>query len=78
MILNTYLKRDTIILAAFGGGFTWGSVYLKWAYDKNNCKLKQINMDLKEIQNLIKFVANSGVAEVKLKWMILKSPLELL
>jgi hypothetical protein len=34
-------------------------------------------MDLKEIQNLIKFVANSGV-EVKLKWMILKSPLELL
>jgi hypothetical protein len=35
-------------------------------------------MDLKEIQNLIKFVANSGVAEVKLKWMILKSPLELL
>ena len=22
-----------IILAAFGGGFTWGSVYLKWAYD---------------------------------------------
>ncbi|RZK72914.1 MAG: hypothetical protein EOO92_19400, partial [Pedobacter sp.] len=21
-----------IILAAFGGGFTWGSVYLKWAY----------------------------------------------
>jgi hypothetical protein len=34
-------------------------------------------MDLKEIQNLIKFVANSGVAEVKLK-MILKSPLELL
>jgi acetyl-CoA carboxylase biotin carboxyl carrier protein len=33
-------------------------------------------MDLKEIQNLIKFVANSGVAEVKLKWMILKSPLD--
>ena len=28
------LKRgDNIILAAFGGGFTWGSVYLKWAYD---------------------------------------------
>lgn len=26
-------KGDTIILAAFGGGFTWGSVYLKWAYD---------------------------------------------
>lgn len=28
-----YLKKgDNIILAAFGGGFTWGAVYLKWAY----------------------------------------------
>jgi len=27
-------KGDNIILAAFGGGFTWGSVYLRWAYDK--------------------------------------------
>jgi hypothetical protein len=27
-------------------------------------------MDLKEIQNLIKFVANSGVAELNWKWMI--------
>ena len=26
-------KGDTIILAAFGGGFTWGAIYLKWAYD---------------------------------------------
>ncbi|MBA9077049.1 MULTISPECIES: beta-ketoacyl-ACP synthase III [Rufibacter] len=26
-------KGDNIILAAFGGGFTWGAVYLKWAYD---------------------------------------------
>lgn len=26
-------KGDKIILAAFGGGFTWGSIYLKWAYD---------------------------------------------
>jgi 3-oxoacyl-[acyl-carrier-protein] synthase-3 len=25
-------KGDNIILAAFGGGFTWGSVWLKWAY----------------------------------------------
>jgi 3-oxoacyl-[acyl-carrier-protein] synthase-3 len=25
-------KGDKIILAAFGGGFTWGSLYLKWAY----------------------------------------------
>jgi len=28
------LKRgDNLILAAFGGGFTWGSIWLKWAYD---------------------------------------------
>jgi 3-oxoacyl-[acyl-carrier-protein] synthase-3 len=27
-------KGDKIILAAFGGGFTWGSIYLKWAYDQ--------------------------------------------
>ncbi len=26
-------KGDNLILAAFGGGFTWGAVYLKWAYD---------------------------------------------
>jgi 3-oxoacyl-[acyl-carrier-protein] synthase-3 len=26
-------KGDKLILAAFGGGFTWGSIYLKWAYD---------------------------------------------
>ena len=28
-------KGDNLILAAFGGGFTWGSIYLKWAYDPN-------------------------------------------
>ena len=26
-------KGDNIILAAFGGGFTWGAVYLRWAYE---------------------------------------------
>ena len=26
-------KGDNIILAAFGAGFTWGSIYLKWGYD---------------------------------------------
>ena len=26
-------KGDNIILAAFGGGFTWGSIFIKWAYD---------------------------------------------
>ncbi len=29
-------KDDKIILAAFGGGFTWGAIYLKWAYDRKN------------------------------------------
>jgi 3-oxoacyl-[acyl-carrier-protein] synthase-3 len=31
-------KGDNLILSAFGGGFTWGSTFLKWAYDgkKNN------------------------------------------
>lgn len=28
-------KGDNLILAAFGGGFTWGSIYLKWAYNKS-------------------------------------------
>ncbi|MEJ8803344.1 beta-ketoacyl-ACP synthase III [Pontibacter sp. H249] len=26
-------KGDNLVLAAFGGGFTWGAIYLKWAYD---------------------------------------------
>ena len=26
-------KGDNLILAAFGGGFTWGAVYVKWAYN---------------------------------------------
>jgi 3-oxoacyl-[acyl-carrier-protein] synthase III len=29
---DKFKKGDNLILAAFGGGFTWGSVYLKWAY----------------------------------------------
>jgi len=29
---NKLKKGDNLILAAFGGGFTWGSIYLKWAY----------------------------------------------
>ena len=28
-------KGDNIILAAFGGGFTWGATLVKWAYDTN-------------------------------------------
>ncbi|WP_173839135.1 beta-ketoacyl-ACP synthase III [Flavobacterium sp. 14A] len=30
---HKFKKGDTVIFAAFGGGFTWGSIYLKWAYD---------------------------------------------
>ena len=29
---DKFKKGDNIILAAFGGGFTWGALYLKWAY----------------------------------------------
>jgi 3-oxoacyl-[acyl-carrier-protein] synthase-3 len=29
---SKFKKGDNIVLAAFGGGFTWGSLYLKWAY----------------------------------------------
>lgn len=30
---NQLKKGDKLILTAFGGGFTWGTVYLTWAYD---------------------------------------------
>jgi len=37
LLLNDYegqlKKGDNLVFAAFGGGFTWGSVYLTWAYD---------------------------------------------
>ncbi|MBT8235767.1 MAG: ketoacyl-ACP synthase III [Bacteroidia bacterium] len=29
-------KGDNLVFAAFGGGFTWGALYLKWAYDTND------------------------------------------
>lgn len=28
-------KGDNLLLAAFGGGFTWGAIYVKWAYDSH-------------------------------------------
>ncbi|MGV3461438.1 MAG: beta-ketoacyl-ACP synthase III [Flavobacterium sp.] len=31
---HRFKKGDNLIFASFGGGFTWGSIYLKWAYDK--------------------------------------------
>ena len=40
LLLNDYesqlKKGDNIIFAAFGGGFNWGSIYLKWAYNSKN------------------------------------------
>ncbi len=33
---NKLKKGDNLILSAFGGGFTWGSIYLKWAYNSAN------------------------------------------
>jgi 3-oxoacyl-[acyl-carrier-protein] synthase-3 len=37
LVLNDFEKQfkkgDNLILSTFGGGFTWGSIYLKWAYD---------------------------------------------
>jgi len=26
-------KGDNLVLAAFGGGFTWGAAWVRWAYD---------------------------------------------
>lgn len=31
---HQFKKGDNLIFAAFGGGFTWGAIYLKWAYNK--------------------------------------------
>ncbi|NJB71415.1 3-oxoacyl-[acyl-carrier-protein] synthase-3 [Saonia flava] len=37
LLLNDYesqlKKGDNLVFAAFGGGFTWGAIYLKWAYN---------------------------------------------
>lgn len=37
LLLNDYEKQlkkgDNLVFASFGGGFTWGSIYLKWAYN---------------------------------------------
>ena len=37
LVLNDFEKKfkkgDTLVFASFGGGFTWGSIYLKWAYN---------------------------------------------
>lgn len=31
---NQLKRGDNIILTTFGAGFTWGGMYIKWAYDK--------------------------------------------
>ncbi|WP_372757062.1 beta-ketoacyl-ACP synthase III [Mariniflexile sp.] len=40
LLLNDYesqlKKGDNVIFAAFGGGFSWGAIYLKWAYNSVN------------------------------------------
>ncbi len=37
LLLSDYEKQlkkgDNLVFAAFGGGFTWGAIYLTWAYD---------------------------------------------
>ncbi|MBT8185096.1 MAG: ketoacyl-ACP synthase III [Eudoraea sp.] len=37
LLLSDYEKQlkkgDDLVFAAFGGGFTWGAIYLKWAYN---------------------------------------------
>ncbi len=42
LLLNDYeeelQKGDKLIFAAFGGGFTWGAIYLQWAYNTNKNK----------------------------------------
>ncbi|NND61830.1 MAG: ketoacyl-ACP synthase III [Flavobacteriaceae bacterium] len=39
LCLNDYEKQlkkgDNLVFASFGGGFTWGAIYLKWAYNSN-------------------------------------------
>ncbi len=30
---SKFKKGDNLILSTFGGGFTWGAIYLKWAYN---------------------------------------------
>lgn len=37
-------KGDNLILAAFGAGFTWGAVYLKWGYDGKKHKSGFVNI----------------------------------
>lgn len=40
LLLNDYesqlKKGNNLIFAAFGGGFNWGAIYLKWAYNSKN------------------------------------------
>ncbi|NNE70037.1 MAG: 3-oxoacyl-ACP synthase, partial [Rhodothermales bacterium] len=46
---ETDLKEgDKLVLAAFGGGFTWGAAYIKWAYDGSKV---DIHPELKNVRN---------------------------
>lgn len=33
---NKLKKGDNLVLSAFGGGFTWGAIFIKWAYNSQN------------------------------------------
>ena len=37
-----FKKGDNIMLVAFGGGFTWGASWIKWAYDGSDFNGKHI------------------------------------
>lgn len=41
---NQLKKGDNLILAAFGAGFTWGAIYLKWGYDGKKHKSGFVNI----------------------------------
>jgi 3-oxoacyl-[acyl-carrier-protein] synthase III len=39
-------KGDNIVLAAFGGGFTWGATWVKWAYDTVGSNATEVSQNL--------------------------------
>ncbi|MDR2774488.1 MAG: hypothetical protein LBC19_07060, partial [Tannerella sp.] len=38
-------KGDNLVIATFGAGFTWGAIYLKWAYDGVKDVSKNVTQD---------------------------------
>ena len=56
---HLFKKGDNIIFAAFGGGFTWGAIYLKWAYNKQNNKQTKLQISILWISEKFKTLLNS-------------------